>query len=163
LDTSLEEIFANGAQLGLRAAEEEMEKREERAGGWQKSTTRAGGGEWRLVSKKSEKERVGGWQKSSRRPDGRPLSRTEEAYWLSAAVNEAFESILLTPRLVYFHIVESLGNVSISTNLNVRCFIMANISSPWKPERHHSQKREEEDAYIFLFPCLSAAVKNITC
>jgi hypothetical protein len=34
-------------------------------------------------------------------------------------------------------------------------------SSPWKPERHHSQKREEEeDAYIFLFPCLS---KNIAC
>ena len=84
-----------------------------------------------------EKERAGGWQKSSRRADGRPLSRTEEAYWLSAAANQVFESISSTPRPVYFHIVESLGNASVSTKSNARCFMMAKISSVTQQQVGH--------------------------
>jgi hypothetical protein len=98
--------------------------------------------QWRTTGptssrKEREKERAGGWQKSSRRADGRPLSRTEEAYWLSTAANQVFESISSTPRLVYFHIVESLGNASISTKSNARCFMMAKISSVTQQQVGH--------------------------
>jgi hypothetical protein len=53
---------------------------------------------------------------------------TKDGYSFSSTTNNDCESISASSRSLYFHIVETLANASVSTKPNPRCFIIPKVS-----------------------------------